>query len=78
MKTIWNSNSCIEHSHTYSFMYCLWLFSHSSSRTEYLWQKPCTLQSLKFALLLFTEKFTNSWAKGGKEAMSQITLMETN
>ena len=40
----------LEHRHTHSFMYYLWLLLFENNRVEWLWQRPYGWQSLKYLL----------------------------
>lgn len=45
-----------EPSRAHSFMYCPWLLWHWRGRTTWLWQRPFSLQYLRYLLCPFTEK----------------------
>ena len=53
------------YNHTYSFTYSPWLLSSYNGRTEYLWQRPCGPQNLKYLsmLHLWKKKFVKPSSK---------------
>lgn len=67
----------LEHSHTHSLTYCLWLCSHFDSRTESLQQRPYGSPNLNYLLIGPSQrkKFANpssaQWDAGGNTRFLQ-------
>lgn len=73
----------LEHSHTHSLTYCLWLRSHFNRRTESLQQRPYGSQNLNYLLIGPSQrkKFANpssaQWDAGGNTRFLQAPPSST-